>query len=53
MRYRRVAVEPGGSMSANDLIKNFLHRPQDTRAFQKWLGQEFATVPQDNTPGKQ
>jgi thimet oligopeptidase len=51
MRYRRVVLEPGGSMSANDLVKNFLHRPQDTRAFQKWLGQEFAPVPQGTTPG--
>jgi thimet oligopeptidase len=30
MRYRRVVLEPGGSMSANDLVKNFLNRPQDT-----------------------
>jgi hypothetical protein len=28
-------------MSANDLVKNFLGRPQDMRAFQKWLGEEF------------
>jgi len=53
MRYRRVVLEPGGSMSANDLVKNFLHRPQDTRAFQKWLGQEFAPVSQGSTPGNQ
>jgi thimet oligopeptidase len=53
MRYRRVVLEPGGSMSANDLVKNFLNRPQDTRAFQKWLGQEFETVAQDGTPGSQ
>src|SRR5215472_18225864 len=26
MRYRRLVLEPGGSMSANDLVKNFLGR---------------------------
>jgi thimet oligopeptidase len=46
MRYRRLVLEPGGSMSANDLVKNFLGRPQNTKAFQQWLGEEFATVPQ-------
>jgi thimet oligopeptidase len=42
MRYRRLVLEPGGSMSANDLVKSFLGRPQDMRAFQKWMGQEFS-----------
>lgn len=41
MRYRRVVLEPGGSMSANDLVKNFLGRPQSMEALQKWMGQEF------------
>jgi thimet oligopeptidase len=41
MRYRRTVLEPGGSVSANDLVKNFLGRPQNTRAFQKWIGEEF------------
>ena len=41
MRYRHSVLEPGGSMSANDLVKNFLGRPQNTEAFQKWLGEEF------------
>jgi thimet oligopeptidase len=45
MRYRRQVLEPGGSMSANDLVKNFLGRPQNTKAFQRWLGEEFASVP--------
>jgi len=50
LRYRRTVLEPGGSVSANDLVKNFLGRPQDMRAFEKWLGEEFegATPP----PGK-
>ena len=42
MRYRRAVLEPGGSMSANDLVRHFLGRPQDMRAFEKWLGEEFA-----------
>jgi thimet oligopeptidase len=41
MRYRRTVLEPGGSVSANDLVKNFLGRPQSTEAFQRWLAEEF------------
>ena len=41
MRYRRLVLEPGGSMSANDLIKNFLGRAQDTQAFRRWMSEEF------------
>jgi len=41
MRYRRVVLEPGGSMSANDLVKNFLGRPQNMTALQRWMGEEF------------
>jgi thimet oligopeptidase len=41
MRYRRAVLEPGGSVSANDLVKNFLGRSQDIRAFQLWMGEEF------------
>jgi len=41
MRYRRVVLEPGGSMSANDLVKNFLGRQQNMTAFQRWMGEEF------------
>ena len=40
-RYRKVVLEPGGSMSANDLVKNFLGRAQNTDAMQKWVGKEF------------
>ena len=46
MRYRRLVLEPGGSMSANDLVKNFLGRPQNMTAFQKWMGEEFESAPQ-------
>jgi thimet oligopeptidase len=41
MKYRRVVLEPGGSMSANDLVKNFLGRPQNMTALQHWLAEEF------------
>ena len=45
MRYRRTVLEPGGSMSANDLVKNFLGRPQNMTAFKRWLGEEFESAP--------
>jgi thimet oligopeptidase len=50
MRYRRVVLEPGGSMSANDLVKNFLGRPQSTTAFQRWMGEEFEPEPGTSKP---
>ena len=40
-RYRRAVLEPGATMSANDLVKNFLGRPQNMDAFRRWLGEEF------------
>jgi thimet oligopeptidase len=43
MKYRRVVLEPGGSMSANDLVKNFLGRPQNMTALQHWMAEEFET----------
>jgi thimet oligopeptidase len=49
MRYRRTVLEPGGSKSANDLVKDFLGRPQNTAAFQKWLGEEFENASQSTT----
>jgi thimet oligopeptidase len=41
MKYRRVVLEPGGSMSANDLVKNFLGRTQNMTALQRWMSEEF------------
>jgi thimet oligopeptidase len=41
MRYRRIVLEPGGSMSANDLVRNFLGRPQNMVALQHWMAEEF------------
>lgn len=40
-RYRKLVLEPGGSSSANDLVKNFLGRPQNMVALQKWMAEEF------------
>ena len=45
MKYRRVVLEPGGSMSANDLVKNFLGRPQNISALQHWMAEEFEAAP--------
>jgi thimet oligopeptidase len=50
MRYRHVVLEPGGSISANDLVKNFLGRPQNTSAFRHWISEEFES---DSAPGNQ
>jgi thimet oligopeptidase len=40
-RYRQRVLEPGGSMSANELVKNFLGRPQNMTALQGWMDEEF------------
>jgi thimet oligopeptidase len=45
MRYRRTVLEPGGSVSANDLVKNFLGRPQSMEALQRWMAEEFKPAP--------
>jgi len=45
MRYRRLVLEPGGSVSANSLVKDFLGREQNTTAFEHWMGQEFQDSP--------
>jgi thimet oligopeptidase len=42
MRYRKVVLEPGGTMSANDLVKNFLGRQQNMTAFEHWMSEEFS-----------
>ncbi|HKE24797.1 MAG TPA: M3 family metallopeptidase [Bryobacteraceae bacterium] len=41
MRYRRLVLEPGGSVSANDLVKQFLGRPQNMSALRHWMNEEF------------
>lgn len=46
-RYRKLVLEPGGSMSANDLVKNFLGRAQNIDALKAWLSEQFAATPAD------
>jgi len=53
MRYRHVVLEPGGSMSANDLVKNFLGREQNMTAFEHWMGEEFVAAPDSSKPAGQ
>jgi thimet oligopeptidase len=50
MRYRRIVLEPGGSISANDLVKNFLGRPQNITALQHWMAEEFDSKPATPKP---
>jgi len=45
MRYRKTVLEPGGSKSANDLVQDFLGRPQSYAAFRAWMNEEFAEKP--------
>ncbi len=52
IKYRSVVLEPGGSMSANDLVKNFLGRPQNMAALQKWMQEEFETSGSSEVGGK-
>jgi|SRR5579871_1138244 len=52
-RYRKLVLQPGGSMSANDLVKNFLGRQQNMTALQKWMGEEFAgSAPDTKVAGR-
>ncbi len=44
-RYRKTVLEKTGSMPANDLVKNFLGRPQNVNAFVGWMNQEFDEKP--------
>ncbi|MBS1816277.1 MAG: Zn-dependent oligopeptidase [Acidobacteria bacterium] len=41
MRYRKTVLEPGGSASANTLVKNFLGRSQQYEAMRHWINKEF------------
>jgi thimet oligopeptidase len=44
MRYRRQVLEPGGSVSANDLVRNFAGHAQSLTAFKQWMDEEFETA---------
>ncbi|HWZ99126.1 MAG TPA: M3 family metallopeptidase [Candidatus Dormibacteraeota bacterium] len=46
-RYRRLVLEPGGSKSANDLVKDFLGRPQNMDALKHWMSEQFEATPAD------
>jgi thimet oligopeptidase len=52
MRYRHSVLEPGGSVSANTLVRDFLGREQNMTAFQKWMGEEFASGSARQTAAK-
>lgn len=41
MRYRRTVLEPGASKPAAELVKDFLGRPENMGAIEKWMNQEF------------
>jgi thimet oligopeptidase len=40
VRYRKTVLAPGGSKPAADLVKDFLGRPFNSAAFEKWLNQD-------------
>src|SRR5580704_17038348 len=42
-RHRQPGAGAGWVDVANDLVKNFLGRPQNMAAFQKWMGEKFET----------
>ena len=44
MRYRRVVLEPGGSMPTSDLVRNFLGREPDMTAYQHYLNEEYGSA---------
>jgi thimet oligopeptidase len=44
-RYRSTVLSKTGSMPANDLVSNFLGRPQSLDAFVAWINQEFEAPP--------
>jgi thimet oligopeptidase len=50
-RYRKLVLEPGGSTSANNLVKGFLGRPQNMVALQKWMAEEFQSAGESATAG--
>ena len=45
MRYRRTVLDPGATKPADQLVKDFLGRPQNMTAIVKWMNEEFATQP--------
>ncbi len=41
LRYRRTVLEPGSSKPADELVKDFLGRPQSIGALKSWMDREF------------
>ncbi|MBV8115850.1 MAG: Zn-dependent oligopeptidase [Silvibacterium sp.] len=41
MKYRRMVLEPGGSMPGKEIVMRFLGRNQSTDSFTEWVGEEF------------
>jgi thimet oligopeptidase len=41
LRYRRTVLEPGASVPAQQLVDDFLHRPENMNALKAWLNVEF------------
>lgn len=41
IRYRKIVLEGTGTMPANDLVRNFMGRPQEMNAFASWMNREF------------
>jgi len=41
--YRHKVLDPGGTEDAADLVKNFLGRPYNFKAFEAWLNRGSGT----------
>jgi thimet oligopeptidase len=41
MRFRRAVLDPGSSRPAEQLVQDFLGRPENLEAFKEWLNLEF------------
>lgn len=51
MRYRRTVLEPGATMPATALVKDFLGRPQSIDALKTWMMVEFQGAPKGEAAG--
>jgi thimet oligopeptidase len=49
-RYREKVLAPGGSKPAATLVSDFLGRPFDMKAYEKWLAEEVEPAPAAATP---
>jgi thimet oligopeptidase len=41
MKYRRMVLDPGGSLPGKQIVQHFLNRSQSTEAFTDWVAEEF------------